>query len=578
MLPTGTFVACNKRPYRMTHRESATPWVKDLLLLMVFFGALNLFALGRLPLANPDEARYAEVPREMAGRGDWVTPSLNDTLYFEKPPLVYWTVAVSRAVFGPSEWSARLTPALFGLAGIALTYVAGRRHFGREAGLAAGLVLGTSLLYFALSRILLLDMAVSVLMSATLFSFIAGVREPAGAKRRWLFYALYASAALATLTKGLIGFLIPGAVMFFWLLGLDQWRHLRPMYLPSGVALFLALAAPWHFLAAERNPGWAHFYFVHEHWERFTTTTHDRAEPFWFFVPVIALGLFPWVGFLGGAIKSAAAGGWKRRKDSATAWFCIIWIAFVFLFFSQSRSKLIPYILPVFPPLAVLLGAWLAKCWAERAAHKLRVGFGVFAFACGVLAVAFFTAALKAGIFRDPEQARFLRPFGIALGLLLLVGGVAAPWAAKVQGVTAGIGTMLATMIGFYLVFLLAAPGIQRAGTKDLALVARDRIAPGDAVYHYWAFFHDFVYYAERPVGLVSYTDELEVQFLTPADRAARFIDDAELRRRWAGAGRVWLVVRKRDLQHASSVFSDPAFRYHLIAETRAHSLLSNRP
>src|SRR5688572_9799814 len=102
----------------MTHRETGTSCRTDLLILILFFGALNLFALGRLPLANPDEARYAEIAREMSVRGDWVTPTLNDTRYFEKPPLVYWLVGLARAVFGPGELAARLTPALFGLGGI----------------------------------------------------------------------------------------------------------------------------------------------------------------------------------------------------------------------------------------------------------------------------------------------------------------------------------------------------------------------------------------------------------------------------------------------------------------------------
>lgn len=366
--------------------------------------------------------------------------------------------------------------------------------------------------------------------------------------------------------------------MFLWLLVFKQWWRLRPLYLPSGLAVFLAIAAPWHLLAAARNPEWANFYFVREHWERFFTTTHDRAEPIWFFLPVAAIGLFPWTGFLPGAIRAAIAGGWTRRSENADSWFLITWATFVLLFFSASESKLIPYILPLFPAVAVLIGTWIARCWAERAAFRLRGGFSVFAFACGVLGVAFLAVVMKPGVIRDPDQALALRPFGIALGTTLLLGGVAAPWAAKVRGVTAGLGTVIATMIGFFLVLLLAAPDFQRAGTRDLALVARARLAPEDRVYHYWGFFHDFVYYAERPVGLVSYIDELEVQFLSPEERTARFIDDAELRRQWSGPARVWLVVRRRDQQHAQSVFADPAFRHFVIAETRAHRLLSNRP
>ena len=259
-------------------------------------------------------------------------------------------------------------------------------------------------------------------------------------------------------------------------------------------------------------------------------------------------------------------------------WFLVLWAAFVFLLFSKSASKLIPYILPLFPPLAVLIGAWLARCWAEGNAARLRVGFRIFSFACGLLAVALLAVVTKPGAIRDAEQALALRPFGITLAVALLLGGVFAPWAAKVRGVTAGIGTVVATMFSVFVVLLLASPNIQRAGTKELGIFARERVSPEDRIFHYWAFFHDFVYYAERPVGLVGYVDELEVQFLTPEERAARFIDDAEFRRQWNGPSRIWLVVRKRDQNRPESVFSDASFRYHLIAESRAHNLLSNRP
>jgi hypothetical protein len=305
---------------------------------------------------------------------------------------------------------------------------------------------------------------------------------------------------------------------------------------------------------------------------------HGRAEPFWYFVPVLIFGLFPWIGFLPSAVRAAVTGGWARRKEQADAWFLVLWAAFVFLFFSRSQSKLIPYLLPAFPPLAVLIGAWLARSWADGAASRLRAGLGVFSFVCGLLGVAFLASVFRPGIVRDAEQMTALRPFGIAMAAVLFLGGVAAPWAAKLRGVASGVGTVVGTMVGFFLVAMLAGPGWQRANTKDLALVARERIAPGERVYHYWGFFHDFVYYAERPVGLVNYTDELEVQFLDPAVKAERFIDDAELRRQWAGTARVWLVVRKRSQSAPESVFADPAFSHHVIADSRTHQLVSNRP
>ncbi len=558
--------------------DAACPWRRDVLALLLCFGALYLFAAGRMPLMNPDEPRYAGIAREMIVHEDWVTPRLNDTRYFEKPPLVPWLGAVSRLLFGPGETAARLPSVGFGLAGVIITYALGRRLFGRAAGLAAAFVLGTSLLYFTLAWLLLLDMAFAVAIAATLGCFLLGIREPPGRRRLAWFLGLYAAAAVATLAKGLLGFLLPGAIMFLWLLLLHQWHRLRPLYLPGGILLFLALAAPWHLLVGQRNPEWAAFYLVHEHWTRFTTTAHGRAEPFWFFGPVLVGALFPWIGFLPAAVRAALAGGWHRRREHADAWFLFLWAAFVFLFFSRSQSKLIPYLLPALPPLALLIGAWLARCRAERAAERLRTGLRVFAVACGLIGAAGMVAMFRPGLMRDPEQMAALRPWGIGLAAVLALGGLAAPWAARVRGVTAAFASLVVTLTAFLLLALLAAPHWQRASTRDLALVARSRIPPAERVYHYWGFFHDFVYYAGRPVGLVSYTDELEVQFLTPEEKAARFIDDAELRRQWAGPARIWLVVRRRTRADPASVFADPTFHFHVIAESRSHQLVSNRP
>lgn len=556
---------------------SAAPqfWRRDLLLLAVGFGALYFALLGGHPLSNPDEGRYAAIPREMIASHDYVTPRLNGVNYFEKPPLLYWAVAGCLQVFGFNEWALRIMPALSGLAGVLLTYAAARRWQGRAGGLASALVLGTSLLYFALSRLLILDMAVSMLMCATLFCFILGVREAPGARRRWLFYGLYASAALATLTKGLIGFLVSGAVMFLWLLIFNQWKRLRPLHLPSGIALFLAIAAPWHIVVAQRNDTWAQFYFVHEHWERFTTTTHGRYEPWWYFIPIVLLGLFPWMGFLPAALREALAGGWAKRKENADAWFLVVWVGFVFLFFSKSQSKLIPYILPVFPPLAVLIGGWWARRWADGAAPRLRAGLTGFAGASGLLAVGLLVAVLKPGLIREPGQAEWLRPYAFGMAAVLLVGAVVTWGWARRGGVRVALGALVATALGLYVGLMLAAPHIQKPGTKELAALVVQTIKPGDTIYHYAEFFHDFTFYAQRTVGTVAFQGELELA-IDPAARASgRFIDGPEFRRQWTQSGRIFVVARTQDLRE---LFADPSFRYHLLGQSLAHTLFSNQP
>ncbi|HVS53080.1 MAG TPA: phospholipid carrier-dependent glycosyltransferase [Opitutaceae bacterium] len=561
--------------------------------LALAFGALFFWRLGSAPLANPDEGRYAEIPREMLASGDWVTPRLDGINYFEKPPLMYWVEAASQAVFGRSEWAVRAPLAIFGLWGVLLTYAAARRLHGRDAGWWSAVVLGTSLLYFALARILLLDLAVSVLMAQALFCFIVGVAEPPGARRRQLFYALYASMALATLTKGLIGFLVTGAVMFLWLAIFNQWRRLRPLYLPTGALLFLALAAPWHILAALRNDTWAHRYFVYEQLERFLTPVASRPGPVWYFVPIVVLGIFPWTGFLWPAVRDAVRGGWRRRNENAPAWFLVVWAAFIFLFFTKSHSKLAPYILPIFPALAVLIGAWLAnRVAAADALARLRGGLRTFTFVCGLLAAALLFAVFKVGaIIRDPAQAEALRPTAIVLAVVLLVGGVMAPWLAKVRGARPGLAMMALTLVAFYGVLAGAVGDIQKPGTKNLAAYVAAHARPGDRVMHYYDFFHDFTFYAQRPVELVTGDaqarqhefGELEIGEDAAAMARGVPLGESALRALWTQPTRLFVVAKKRDVRGqradgSPALLDDPTFHYRLLAESTDHCLFSNQP
>jgi len=549
---------------------------RDLVYLALLFGLLYFFQLGDATLVNPDEGRYAEIPREMVATGDYVLPRLNGVVYFEKPPLMYWSVAGFLKFFGPDEFAMRATPALFALFGVLLTYAAARRIHGRLAGISAAVVLGTSILYFALARVLILDMAVSVLMSTTLFCFILGVREPPGVRRRWLFYGLYASAALATLTKGLIGFLVTGAVMFLWLLIFNQWRRLRPFYLPTGALIFLAIAAPWHLLAAQRNDAWARFYFIHEHWERFTTSEgHDRYQPFWYFIPVVLGGLFPWMGFLWPALRESLAGGWARRKENADSWFFVLWAGFIFLFFSKSQSKLIPYILPIFPPLALLIGAWLGKVIKADDRPRLRTPLGIFSLAAVILGLAITYAVLRPGLIRHAAQMQALRADGLCSAFALIIGAFAVHWLWRKKTALATVIAMTASVIVFLLALAHAHDDIARPGTRNLASTFKTHAKPSDRIYHYGEYFHDFSFYAQREVGVVGNPGELQLA-IDPAARASgRFIADAEFHRQWAEPGRIWAVARKTV---TVKLFADPSFRYYLLDESRSHYLFSNQP
>jgi 4-amino-4-deoxy-L-arabinose transferase-like glycosyltransferase len=549
---------------------------RDLLLLVGLCAVLYGFQIGFAPLANPDEGRYAEIPREMLATNDWVTPRLDGVNYFEKPPLVYWVTAGSLKVFGQTEWPVRLVPALFALAGVLLTYATGRKLYGRAAGLGAGLVLATAGLYVGLARFVMLDMAMSVLMSASLFCFILAVREPPGARRRLLFYGLYASMALAVLTKGLMGFLVTGAIMFLWLLVFNQWRRLLPFYLPTGALLFLGIALPWHILAAQRNPTWVGRYLIYEHLLRYLTPAASRTAPWWYFIPVVLVGLFPWTGFLWPSLSESLRGGWAARKRNVDAWFFVLWAVFIFGFFSASQSKLPPYVLPLFPPLAILVGIRLAVAW-RGGRGRVEAGIVLFTITCVLMATTMLALVFRPTLVHNfsEDQALLLRPYVIAMAAILLAGAAMTPHFAQIRGPRAALCSLVTTMVLFFGTLSFAVPYITSGSTKPLAAIFNAQARPGDRIVHYHEFFHDFTFYAARVVDVAGEHGELELKEDAAARASDRFFDEAEFRRRWEGTTRLWVVAKKREVK---KLFADPTFHYHLMGESSNHLLFSNQP
>ncbi len=229
--------------------------------------------------------------------------------------------------------------------------------------------------------------------------------------------------------------------------------------------------------------------------------------------------------------------------------------------------------------MAVLVGRWLAAVltWPDAFA-RMRTGLRIFSFLCGLMAAAVCVAVLKPGLIHDTVQALALRPYGLIVAAILVVGGLRALIPRPATGVASGQGAvvaMTATLVFMFCVVAFAMPVIDNRSTKEVAVAARRLLQAGDRLYHYHGFFHDFTYYAGQVVGLVDYRDELELQFLDPAERARRFIDDAEFRREWAGTGRVFAVVRIRD---SAALLSDPGLRIHILATGPHHYLLSNQP
>lgn len=349
-----------------TAREQA-PGRFALLLLTIFTVAVWFSNLEYRHLVKPDEGRYAEIPREMVASGDWLTPRLNGIKYFEKPALQYWATAAAYEIFGEQQWTSRLWTALTGLLGVFLAYFTAQRLFGREAGLYSALVLGSSLLYVLIGHINTLDMGVAFFMSLGLSGFLLGQREGATAQEnsRWMHVA-WAALALAVLSKGLMGLVLPGAVLVLYTLIQRDFALWKRLHLVSGTLLFLAIAAPWFIAVSLANPEFFHFFFIHEHFERFLTKVHGRFHPWWSFIPILLAGMLPWTVHMFDALATAWKPDITERGVFQPKRFLLIWAVFIFVFFSASDSKLPSYILPIFPALALLMGSRFAAVSGRR--------------------------------------------------------------------------------------------------------------------------------------------------------------------------------------------------------------------
>jgi 4-amino-4-deoxy-L-arabinose transferase-like glycosyltransferase len=548
-------------------------WFELLLLtlaLAVWFG----YELGTRELWSPDEGRYAEIPREMLATGDFVTPRLNGVKYFEKPPLMYWLEAGAIKAFGLNEWALRLWPAVFALVGCLAVYFVANALYGRPVGLLAAGVLATSPLYDFMGGILTLDMPLTGELTVALCAFLAAIRAPPGAARRLLFYVFYAFIAFAVLTKGLVGLAIPAMVIGAWVIVLNRWRLLREMHLPTGALLFLAIAVPWHVLVARANPEFAWFYFVHEHLERYLTTVHERYEPAWFFVPVLLVGMYPWTAFLPYALRDATRALWRRRAECDDVWFLLLWAGLPFVFFSFSDSKLIPYVLPVWPPLAMLLGRWLTRVYRGQASPGRAAP----------IALLLLGALLGVGLALAPQLLPD-RPHVVSIAAQLGVGLYVMAGGLLLAGLLPFVcwrkrNRRLLVMAMFAAAALLIAAfdlNLSRLdvgrSVKDLALVLKARLRPGDEVMTYEVYYQDLPVYLQRRITVVNWKGELEFG-TTVEDTHEWIIDTPTFRARWNAPGTVYLLTSHSSYE---KLRAHPPGPMHLIAQTQHAVLVVNR-
>ncbi len=478
---------------------------RGLLILFVAFAAAWFCNLGYRHLAKSDEGRYAEIPREMVASGDWLTPRLNGYKYFEKPALQYWATAAAFSAFGQTEWAARLWPGLTGFFGVLLVFWFGNRLLGPPAGLYGAAVVASSAIYVSIGHMLTLDMGLTLFMSASVFSIALAQRDQASEaeRRRWMLLA-WAAAALAVLSKGLIGIVLPAGAVALYVLVERDWKILARLHVAPGALLFLAIAAPWFVAVSIVNPEFFRFFFIHEHFERFLTRVHRRDEPAWYFIPVLLAGVLPWILSLFPALWRA----WRRSPDAAfqPKRFLLLWCALVFVFFSASGSKLASYILPIFPALALLIGSTLASSGPRFALAQAAVA--------GLLALALATAASQVLRFATGRlPAELLADYTswlLAAAVVLLAAAAVSAWLALHARPQAAA---LALALGGFVSVQVATSGYEELSPAysayHIVQKIRDQLKPDVPFYVVHAFDHTLLFYLGRTVTMVGFKDEL---------------------------------------------------------------------
>jgi 4-amino-4-deoxy-L-arabinose transferase-like glycosyltransferase len=541
--------------------------LKDAGIILLITLAILLPQFAGYPLLEPDEARYSEIPREMFATKDYIIPHLNGIIYLEKPPFFYWLQTLSIKAFGINEVALRFWNAFFASLSCIMVYLGGSTLYNRKTGWIAASLLFTSLLFYAMAHFITLDMTLCGLITGCLFSMIISLNKPSPLAARLWCYASYIFAALALLTKGLVGILLPGSIFILWIMATQQWSALKRIHLFTGLVIFFAIALPWHILAQQRVPEFFDFYIIGQHFKRYLTMSEGRYQPAWFFMVILFAGLMPWIFFaLQAAIRQANQIRFSCKQYS-TETFLLIWSAFIFIFFTFSKSKLVPYILPVLPPLMLLLShdllTFSRKRWEWIATLCL-----VFAAGVGLILMPYFADRMLEPHILENQHATIITlaamtfiTFAICLVLVLKHKAVA-PFIALGAGCVIAFGTAVPL-----------ASKLSDRSIKPLATIIKARIGEYDEVVSFQKYIQDLPVYTEQVVTVVDRKDELDFG-MTLEDTSQHMINYDTFMQRWNTPDHtMFVVVSVKKFDHFFA--HDP--KVHVLGATSRYVLISNQ-
>jgi hypothetical protein len=559
--------------------------------------ALWLWGVWSLPLSDPDAGMYADIGARMAASGDWLTPRFNGLRYLEKPPLLYWLIALTYWLAGPSEWGAHLWPAVAGVLGVGVTWAVGRAMFGSGVGLLAGVILATAMGYFVYARVVSTDLLFSAFLSLALGAFWQWYRRRA---RAWLL-GFYVSIGLAVMTKGVVGIVLTGGIVVAFLLLARDLPALKDMGLWWGGALTLAIALPWHVAVALLHEDFFSFYVIDNHVLRFLgrrAFVEDDVPLSWYAFLGATFMLFgPWSLCLPAALRQALPKLRGATLESQALLLLLLWSGLIVFFFALSPLKLEHYGLPAFPALAILLG----KYWDDRLAARQRPSLWLILplIALTVPATLLATGALPLGdvvetMFSTDVYSRMVQAEGQSYAMPLLAdlvplfraGGIVLSLGAVTTLLWASRGDhrlalgSFALMAGVLLILVGRMQWLasEYRSVKPLMPLIAPRLGPADVLAHEGPLENSaaLTFYTGRQVQVVDgRRGDLHFGSRFP-EAAGLFWDGEELARRWREPRRL-LLVTDRPLDR-SALRLIPAPERHLIGHEGRRWLFANRP
>lgn len=459
------------------------------------------FGIGGVPLLDPDEPVYAETAREMIQTGDFLSPRIFGDYWYDKPPMYYWLVAAAFKVFGYSEFAARFPAALMGALTAFMLYFSVTKLFNERAGFWSSLILTSCIQFFYLSKAAVTDTSLLFFMTGALLSFLH--------KKYWL---MYVCMGFATLVKGPIGIVFPGIIIFLYLLLMGQLKEIFRMHVLRGLLVYLLVAGPWYYLMyTVHGMEFINTFLGFHNVTRFTTPEHASRVTFWYYFPVVILGLFPWTGLLIQSVKASISD--SRIDDMRLLVFMHVWWVFVFIFFTVCKTKLVSYILPMFPALAIIIG-WNISRMMQKMRHNTT--FYHWIVGSGLMFVLLGAAWIIGG-----QQLPELAFGGMVLGVLTLLLGSAAVftlWYYRDIQLAAWIHVMLG-VVTMCVAFAFLLPVVaDRFSVKTISAEYQQRCDQNTAIY-----VDKFL----RP-GFMYYTGKLGVEMLPKTDAFAKALQNGE--------------------------------------------------